>query len=249
MSTASRFDTFLKNIMVTNDQCASALTSANAIARKLHGHYSNQPYSDGCRMIVGSYGKGTAVNPPRDVDVLFFMPVNEYHRFNGYRYNGQSALLQELKGLFQERYPRTKEIGGDGQVVVVDFSTGHTVEVLPAWHRKGGGLLVPNTHDGGSWQHVDHAAEIAYVADAKELWYIRELYLHLLTDIQTDPQSVDIPRRRDELLEKLNHVYRLAPDTSSSAYRAAQRALQIDEDMTFSSAELDRFLPEALRTS
>ncbi|MFD6309771.1 SLATT domain-containing protein [Streptomyces nigra] len=86
-------------------------------------------------------------------------------------------------------------------------------------------------------------------AAAKELWYIRELYLHLLTDIQADPQSVDIPRRRDELLEKLNHVYRLAPDTSSSAYRAAQRALQIDEDMTFSSAEIDRFLPEALRTS
>ncbi|WP_282698341.1 SLATT domain-containing protein [Streptomyces sp. CC208A] len=86
-------------------------------------------------------------------------------------------------------------------------------------------------------------------AAAKELWYIRELYLHLLTDIQTDPQSVDIPRRRDELLEKLNHVYRLAPDTSSSAYRAAQRALQIDEDMTFSSSEIDRFLPEALRTS
>ncbi|WP_236246629.1 SLATT domain-containing protein [Streptomyces sp. CC210A] len=86
-------------------------------------------------------------------------------------------------------------------------------------------------------------------AAAKELWYIRELYLHLLTDIQTDPQAVDIPRRRDELLEKLNHIYRLAPDTSSRAYRAAQRALQIDEDMTFSSSEIDRFLPEALRTS
>ncbi|GGX62309.1 SMODS domain-containing nucleotidyltransferase [Streptomyces hiroshimensis] len=166
MSTASRFDTFLKNIMVTSDQCASALTSANAIARKLHGHYSNRPYSDDCRLIIGSYGKDTAVNPPRDVDVLFFMPVSEYHRFNGHKYNGQSALLQELKGLFQARYPRTMEIGGDGQVVVVDFSTGHTVEVLPAWHRQGGGLLVPNTHDGGSWQHVDHKAEIAYVADS-----------------------------------------------------------------------------------
>ncbi|MFF7725125.1 SLATT domain-containing protein [Streptomyces sp. NPDC008001] len=83
---------------------------------------------------------------------------------------------------------------------------------------------------------------------AKELWYVRELYLHLLTDIQTNPQTVDIPHRRDELLEKLNHIYRLAPDTSSRAYRAAQRALQIDEDMTFTSAEIDRFLPEALRS-
>ncbi|MFE7548047.1 SLATT domain-containing protein [Streptomyces gardneri] len=84
-------------------------------------------------------------------------------------------------------------------------------------------------------------------AAAKELWYVRELYLHLLTDIHTAPEAVDIPRRRDELLEKLNHIYRLAPDTSSAAYRAAQKALQIDEDMTFSSTEIDSFLPEALR--
>lgn len=168
MSTASRFDRFVKNINVKRDQRVAALTSANAIARKLHGHYSDNEYSDDCRMIIGSYGKGTAVRPPRDIDVLFFMPPDDYYRFDRYRSNGQSALLQEIKGLFQERYPRTKEIGGDGQVVVVDFSTGHTVEVLPGWHRRGGGMLVPDTHDGGSWQHVDHDAEIAFVADSDD---------------------------------------------------------------------------------
>lgn len=83
-------------------------------------------------------------------------------------------------------------------------------------------------------------------AVSKELWYIREQYLHLLTDIQANPQTTDIVRRRDELLEELKHIYRLAPDTSSDAYRAAQRALQIDEDMTFSNEEINRFLPEAL---
>lgn len=166
MSTASRFDRFVKNIQVKRDQRVAALASANSIARKLHGHYSNDGYSDDCRMIIGSYGKGTAVRPPRDIDVLFFMPPDDYYRFDRYRSNGQSALLQEIKGLFQERYPRTKEIGGDGQVVVVDFATGHTVEVLPGWHRRGGGMLVPNTHDGGSWQHVDHDAEIAFVAES-----------------------------------------------------------------------------------
>ena len=84
-------------------------------------------------------------------------------------------------------------------------------------------------------------------AVAKELWYIREQYLLLLTDIQAGPQAVDIVRRRDELLEELKHIYRLTPDTSSDAYRAAQRAMQIDEDMTFSNEEINRFLPEALR--
>lgn len=81
---------------------------------------------------------------------------------------------------------------------------------------------------------------------AKELWYVREQYVHLLTDIQTDPGAVDIPRRRDDLVEQLRHIYRLAPDTSGSAYRAAQGALQINEDMTFTNDELNRLLPEAL---
>ncbi|MFD4916612.1 nucleotidyltransferase [Streptomyces virginiae] len=166
MSTASRFDKFLENIKVLPSQQVAALTSANAIARKLHSRYGDTPYSDDSRMIIGSYGKGTAVRPPRDIDVLYFMPYADYSRFDQYRGNGQSALLQEIKRLFQERYPKTKEIGGDGQVVVVDFSTGHTVEVLPGWRATGGGFLVPNTHNGGSWQHVDHNAEIKFVADS-----------------------------------------------------------------------------------
>lgn len=38
MHTASKFGTFEKNIQVPSEQCTFALTSANAIARKLHGH-------------------------------------------------------------------------------------------------------------------------------------------------------------------------------------------------------------------
>ncbi|MDA0635957.1 SMODS domain-containing nucleotidyltransferase [Nonomuraea sp. CA-218870] len=166
MSTASRFDKFLQNIKATPLQQTAAITSANAIARKLQGYYFGTPYSDASRMIIGSYGKGTAVRPPRDIDVLFFMPPAVYHRFNAYSFNGQSALLQEVKGLFRQRFPNTREIGGDGQVVVIDFSTGHKVEVLPAWRAEGGGLLVPDTHDGGTWRQVDHDAEIKFVEDS-----------------------------------------------------------------------------------
>lgn len=86
-------------------------------------------------------------------------------------------------------------------------------------------------------------------ATAKELWLIREKYVHLLADVETGAANVDIRRRRNELIEELNHIYRLAPDTSSKAYRAAQRALQINEDMTFSDEELDRMLPASLRAA
>ncbi|MFE9941639.1 SLATT domain-containing protein [Streptomyces hirsutus] len=83
-------------------------------------------------------------------------------------------------------------------------------------------------------------------ATAKELWYIRERYINLLADI-TSGNITDIQARRDQLIEELRFIYRFAPDTSSSAYIAAQKALQINEEMTFSTEEIDQFLPEALR--
>ncbi|MCM2417663.1 SLATT domain-containing protein [Streptomyces sp. RKAG293] len=82
---------------------------------------------------------------------------------------------------------------------------------------------------------------------ANELWYVREKYVHLLSDIATEPASVDIVKRRDELIEELKAIYKLAPDTTGRAYRRAQTALQINEDLTFTNEEINRFLPDSLR--
>ena len=46
-------------------------------------------------------------------------------------------------------------------------------------------------------------------------------------------------------MEELKKVYDLAPDTSSRAYKVAQKALKINEDMTFSNEEINHFLPRA----
>ena len=51
----------------------------------------------------------------------------------------------------------------------------------------------------------------------------------------------------DELVERLHTVYRGAPATNLKAYRKAQKALQENEDMTFTDAEIDAFLPNELR--
>lgn len=64
--------------------------------------------------------------------------------------------------------------------------------------------------------------------------------------VAASPEAVDVPARRDELIEELKKIYEFAPDTSSKAYRAAQRALQISEDMTFTNDEINKFLPDSL---
>lgn len=81
---------------------------------------------------------------------------------------------------------------------------------------------------------------------AKELWYLRERYCNLLTDIRCGVAEEAVASRRDELTDELKAVYEHAPNTSSKAYRKAQDALKVKEDMTFSDAEIDKFLPKEL---
>jgi len=166
MGTAQRFKKFLSNISVTSQNLADAATKYNGVAGKLHSHYYATSYSGSTALRIGSYGKATQVRPPRDVDILFLMPYEQYERYNNYAGNGQSQLLQDVKAALQQRYSTTEKIRGDGQVVVVPFTGGHTVEVLPAWTTKSGKYLIPNTHDGGSWKVVDHSAEVENVASS-----------------------------------------------------------------------------------
>lgn len=83
---------------------------------------------------------------------------------------------------------------------------------------------------------------------ASELWYIRESYLSLLTDIKAERLSVEqIIEQRDILQEKLNNVYKGAPRTVNSAYKKATKGLKENEELTFSREEINNLLPEELR--
>lgn len=81
-----------------------------------------------------------------------------------------------------------------------------------------------------------------------ELWIIREEYLSLLTDLRVGGLSLEAVRtRRDSLVTDLHGIYTGAPSTVNAAYRKAQNALKQLEDMTFSDAEIDAFLPRELK--
>lgn len=122
----------------------------------------NRAYRDescvGYHLLVGSWGKDTAIRPPTDVDVFCFLPDEVFHRFNRRLGNVQSQLLQEVREVLAARYSQT-QIRGDGQVVVVGFNS-VVIEVVPAFHAQGGGALICDTNDGGRWKHVHPIDEI-----------------------------------------------------------------------------------------
>lgn len=81
-----------------------------------------------------------------------------------------------------------------------------------------------------------------------ELLDIREKYLSLLTDLNARIIDIDIIiLKRDELQDELSKTYKGSPRTFSKAYIKAQKALQINDELTFSDEEIDKFLPSTLR--
>lgn len=106
-------------------------------------------------------------------------------------------------------------------------------------------LLIINTfskeYDPGSKAEKHRTTAI-------QLWNIRESYLSLLVEIRNSSLSLDdLFIKRDELQKKLLEIYAIAPRTSEKGYKEARKSLKDMEEYTFSSEEIDKFLPENLR--
>jgi hypothetical protein len=91
-------------------------------------------------------------------------------------------------------------------------------------------------------------ASARHQATARELWYLRERFVNLLSDIESGVPLRDAIVIRDQLTEDLRQAYAHAPSTSTRAYRRAQHALKVNEEMTFSDEEIDALLPPVLKT-
>jgi Second Messenger Oligonucleotide or Dinucleotide Synthetase domain len=136
----------------------------------------------------GSWGKDTAIRPPRDVDVYFLLPVAVYNRFQTYAWARQSALLQEVEAKLAITCPNT-DMSGDGQVVVVNFGS-YSVEVVPAFLLVQGGYWICDTNNGGTYKKTDPWAEVNQLeaadnANARNLRPQRRLFTRSRIDRQT----------------------------------------------------------------
>ena len=163
VTTSQRFDAFLSNLKLTEDQRRDGITKHGGVTRVLNSHYYGWNSDSMNRLLVGSWGKSTEVRPPRDIDLLFILPQSVYDRYQQRPGNKQSQLLQEVKGVLATAYPNTN-IRGDGPVVLIPFVT-FNVELVPsfkqAWTSK---YSICITSNGGSYKDFDPNAEISHVS-------------------------------------------------------------------------------------
>jgi hypothetical protein len=158
MTIGQRFQVFLDRLSLTPTQRIDGYVKLKGVVSCLNKHYYgiSSPFAN--NLWVGSWAKSTEIRPPRDIDFLFILPECMYFRYQLVSDNRQSRLLQEVKGILEDRYSGT-EIRGDGQVVTVPFQS-YSVEVVPAFDLRNGQFFICDTHFGGRYKATDPIAEI-----------------------------------------------------------------------------------------
>ena len=157
MGLADWFSTFCSKLQVQDGGTISS--RYRAITRRLNTDFWTTTSETAHSLYVGSYGRNTAIQGFSDLDMVFELPVGLYHQYNAHTGNGQSALLQAVRGSMQKTYP-SSNVGGDGQVVSVSFTDGMTFEVVPVFTNQAGSYTFPNANDGGSWKTTNPRPEI-----------------------------------------------------------------------------------------
>lgn len=129
------FQKLKENLEITGLQKSTASTRQenvrNAVAEELDVLDS---------FLTGSYARSTMIAPLSEADIDIFVVLDPKY----YESDGQAGLLDKVKRALLKTYTKTPKISRNGQAVTITF-TDFVVDVVPAFNRKGGGYLIPNS--------------------------------------------------------------------------------------------------------
>ena len=191
MGVSSTFESFCSSLRMDTDTVATIRRRYHSIVGLINEAYWNSSGESLHGLYVGSYGRGTEI-ATSDIDILVELPHETFRQYDRYTYNGQSALLQDVKSVIQTRYS-TSHLRGDGQVIVIDWTDGITFEIVPAFSQVlNGGYWYPNTHDGGSWATTNPKSESNSLKGLSLFFGNRPKHLCRMTRAWRDANNIDI---------------------------------------------------------
>ena len=153
------FSRFCTNIRMDTNKVAVIQGRYHRITSIINKAYWNSDSDIKHSLYAGSYGRGTKCRYS-DIDILVELPTEFYRKYNNYKNNGQSALIQHVKNTLGTTYS-TSSIRGDGQVINISFSDGISFEIVPVFLNTDGlTYTYPDTNKGGSWKVTNPRAEI-----------------------------------------------------------------------------------------
>jgi len=169
MSISEKFSTFCSALRMSDDVVSNVSYRAKQITKRVNTDFRGLVNDTNYSLFVGSYGRGTDIFVS-DIDMIIQLPYEQYEKYNGYQTNGQSALLQAVRDSIKKTYSTT-HIGGDGQVVKLNFTDGICYEIVPAFINKDGeSFTYPDTNGGGKWKVTNPKAEIKKINSVNNNW-------------------------------------------------------------------------------
>lgn len=165
MTLTESFQSFCDNLQISSYKRGIVASRHDAVAKRVNLDFRDISGSTANTLYVGSYGRNTANGYFSDVDMIMILPYSTYVQYNGYRYNGQSALLNAVRNSILKTYPSTC-VKGDGQIVEVSFADGMKFEIVPAFECEDGSFYHADSNNGGSWKKTNPRPEIKAVSDA-----------------------------------------------------------------------------------
>jgi hypothetical protein len=164
MKVSEIFDTLLKNLKV-GDANTTIASRRDEITKALNKDFRSV---DGCtlyRLMVGSYGRHTAIRGVSDLDMIYILPASLRSAYDSE--TGPLRILNRVRDVLKARYPNT-DIRVDQCVVRVQFTSNKfKFEVQPAFENADGSFDYPDTKSK-SWKVTKPRREIAATKDCND---------------------------------------------------------------------------------
>ena len=160
-STQDLLNAALTNLKVANANVIDA--RRDEITRALNKWFRETESDSKNRLMVGSYGRHTAINGISDLDMIYILPNSKWEEYH--KTGGTSKALQATKEAVLKRYPRT-DVKVDRLVVVVQFK-GFKFEIQPAFKLEDHSFSFTDTYSD-SWKITKPQLEIKAIKDLND---------------------------------------------------------------------------------
>jgi hypothetical protein len=155
--TSDIFDGLIANLKVDNSDTIAA--RRDEITKALNKEFRGLESSTSNRLMVGSYGRWTAIKGISDLDLLYILPASMRAEYD--KEGGPSKMLARTRLAIQGRYPKTS-VTVDRLVVVVQF-TNFMFEVQPVFENDDRSFSYPDTYSD-SWKTTKPREEIEAIS-------------------------------------------------------------------------------------
>lgn len=164
MNTDELFDEILNNLKV-GDRVSKIRARRDEITKVLNRDFRNIEDGSKYRLMVGSFGRHTAIKGISDLDMVFILPPKIWSEYSGP--TGPKRILERVSRDLKDRYPKT-DIQVDQCVVRVQFVTeAFKFEIQPVFENEDRSFSYPDTYSE-TWKKTRPREETQAIYDRNE---------------------------------------------------------------------------------